>query len=104
MAYWKQLQINLHESVEAALGDLAPARFRYSTASVGFAYNRRVTTRRGVEMCWNPKEFKGPAPVAASDPELCVLEIQRKEQTYALFNLAGHPVVLGKESNRVSAD
>ena len=55
-------------------------------------------------MCWNPKEFEGPAPVAAADPALCVFEIQRKDQTLALFNIAGHPVVLGKESNHVSAD
>ncbi len=105
-AYWEQLQTHLLNGIHTARQDLQSARLRIRTSSLGFAYTRRVTDDTGrVEMCWNPKERPDLHPRPAEDDALVLLEILRDSgPDLLLYNLAGHPVVLGKESNRVSAD
>lgn len=103
--YWQQLQSDLALAVARAMEDRAPARLRTRESSLGFAYNRRIVDPNGVHMCWNPKEQPALCPQAADDPALVLLEIERDSKpTLLLYNLAGHPVVLGKESNLISAD
>jgi len=102
--YWQQLQASVRHAVKEALADLAPTRLRAHTASLGFAYKRRVKTDNGIEMCWNPKETPERPIQPADDQTLTVLEMSRENGDHLLFNIAAHPVVLGKYSNRISAD
>lgn len=102
--YWTQLQKATRDAVFAARSDLSPASFRVRTTTVGFAYNRRIPGPDEVTMCWNLRETPDCFPVPFEENELVVAEIRRPAGDIVLFNVAGHPVVLGKTHNRVSAD
>ncbi|MFP4260829.1 MAG: neutral/alkaline non-lysosomal ceramidase N-terminal domain-containing protein [Opitutales bacterium] len=104
VAYWSALRAALQTALQAAQADLRPARLRPRRATLGFAYQRRVPTPKGIRMCWNPRESPELSPEPAVDDSLCLLQIQRDSGDLLLFNLAGHPVTLGKASNVVSAD
>lgn len=104
IAYWPTLRKALRQAVLVAQADLQPAHLRARSAALGFAYLRRVTTPEGIQMCWNPRERPDLKPEPARDDCLSLLQIERDSGDLLLFNLAGHPVTLGKESNVISAD
>jgi len=102
--FYNQLVDAVARAAKLVGNDLSPAKFRVRQSQLGFAYKRRVATSRGIEMCWNPKETPHLEPEPADDSTLVVLQIQRPVGDIILFNVAGHPVTLGKESWVISAD
>jgi hypothetical protein len=104
VAYWPTVRDALKTALRKAEADFQPARLRPRHATLGFAYQRRVPTPEGIQMCWNPHESPQLRPKPAVDDGLCLLQIQRDMGDLLLFNIAGHPVTLGKASNAVSAD
>ena len=88
-----------------ALSGLRPHEVFWNHGPLGFGYKRRVATDSGIRMCWNPKEFPELRPSPSPDPH-CGALIFRDEEggEIVLWSAAAHPVVLGKESNVVSAD
>jgi len=102
--YFGILKEALEEALEEALINLRPATLKVRESSLGFAYNRRVKVGDAIEMCWSLRQQNHLQPDPAEDPAFVLLEVHREDNDLLLFNLAGHPVVLGKESNHVSAD
>jgi hypothetical protein len=88
-----------------SLAGLRPHNVFWNEGPLGFGYNRRVRTEGGIQMCWNPEEFPELKPSPSPDPH-CGALIFRDETggEIVLWSAGAHPVVLGKESNVVSAD
>jgi hypothetical protein len=105
-ACFAQVSAALAAALTEALADLAPARLRSAQTDLPHAYNRRVPLPGGgVGHAWDARTWTGPAPAPAADPRLVLLAIERESRPPVLvWNAAAHPVTLGKESNRVSAD
>jgi ABC-type nickel/cobalt efflux system permease component RcnA len=89
-----------------AQGLTYPVEARVHTAPIALAYDRRVRTKDGLRMCWNPQEFPDLAPLPAADPNCSVLSLRQINgpREFLIFNVGAHGTVLGKTSNVISAD
>jgi hypothetical protein len=104
--YLQQLRRQLQTAVAQAAGLMYPVEASWVRAPVGLAYDRRVPAADGVGLCWNPQEFPHRLPTPAADPDCALLVLRQTNgpRRFVVFNIAAHATVLGKTSNRVSAD
>lgn len=106
VAYARLLRGRLLEVCARALGLRIACSVGVAEGPLGLGYNRRVQTRSGVRLCWNPAEFPELQPDPSPDPTCTLLEFRalKGEANHLLFSAGFHPVVLGKTSRVVSAD
>lgn len=78
--------------------------FRETLTGLGF--DRRCQTSIGVRNCWNIHEFPERHPNPAQNAVHGVLHLRRSDKTggVVLHSVPLHPVVMGKESEQISAD
>ena len=105
-AYADALEKILERVADMAARNLSPSALRQRSSTFGMGYTRRVRLDDGsIGMAWNLREWDGPEPEPAGDQAFEVLIIERENApSILLWNTAAHPVVLGKQSNVVSAD
>lgn len=103
-AYTEKLFQITVETLQDAAKNLVPATMRLSQVPLGLGYNRRVNVEGSLQYCWNPAQTPHLKPAAQPDPTLTLCQFQTAQGGVALFSHATHPVVLGQESNVVSAD
>ncbi|MGC9451179.1 MAG: hypothetical protein ACP5I4_06990 [Oceanipulchritudo sp.] len=78
----------------------------YRETFTGLGYNRRCRTNKGILHCWNIQEFPNRIPQPADKVRHGVvrLDYTGKPGGVVLESAGIHPVVMGKHSNRASAD
>lgn len=99
-----KLEAQLGDCIEAAAKTLQPARFGWGDTSIDIAHNRRVMGEDGtVSMLWGNKERIPTGPV---DQEATVIRIDGDDgkAIAVLVNYACHPVILGWDNLKYSAD
>lgn len=91
--------------LESALQDLHPCEEHWVEGPCGVGYNRRVKVGEDLVNCWKPEENPDLPLQGPSDPTLRVLHLKRREQPdICWWSLPVHPVVMGKNFRKVSAD
>jgi hypothetical protein len=96
--YRRQLGQHLFSAIDAALGDLAPARLCFGLGSANFAVNRRERAPGGVRIGINPL---GPV-----DPRVPVFRIQSETGRLRaiLFGYACHNTASARDSYHLNGD
>lgn len=105
--YAEAVERTVFGMVQRAAALRYPVRVSLQAAPLGVGYDRRVRQPDGsVRLCWEPQEFPEREPGGAMDPNCTVLYLRQRNgpREWVVWNLGLHPVVLGKTSNRVSAD
>jgi hypothetical protein len=107
-AYARLLLERLRAAARAALDGLRPCRLAWRQGALELGYNRRSPDGAGgVRHCWNVHQFPDRAPQPLPDATVSLLELAFESgapERLLWFGAGLHPVVLGKESNRVSPD
>lgn len=102
--YIPELLDKLAEGIAAAAAKLAPVSVGLGRGTADLAHNRRRILPDGrVAMQWRNTEREPTSPV---DPEFTVVRLNRADGTplAVLLHYACHPVVLGSDHDRYSAD
>jgi hypothetical protein len=87
----------VRQAAAAARGLTFPMQLGVREAPLGIGYNRRVVTKEGLKVCWNPQEYPDRAPEPAADSTCTVVLLRQTNgpRQFLLWNLGVHPVALG---------
>jgi len=102
---WQSVALDkIADAIQRAVNDLQPVRLGTGYGEARIGYNRRqVRADNSVTMLWSDPEKLPTTPV---DPTVMVIRIDRLDGSplAILVNYACHPVVLGSDNLRYSAD
>ena len=105
-AYGKWLLPRLVKTVKLALSRKCTVDLYFRETLSGLGYDRRCLTPEGIRNCWNPDEFPDRVPRPARGVRHAVLKLVFRDRPggVVMSSTGIHPVVMGKESNRISSD
>lgn len=106
LRYGQWLLARIAKISRLALSRKAPVSVSFQQTFTGLGYDRRCRTAEGIRHCWNLQEFPDRVPETAKEARHCVLKLDwlNKQGGVLLQSVGIHPVVMGKDSQRISAD
>jgi len=106
-AYCDFLLPIVEKAAVMAAGKMYPVSVAAQESPFGIGYDRRVINSEGdLEHCWHPQEQDHLHPQTPADVTCTVLHLRQTNgpRSFVLWSVGAHNLVLGKTSNRVSAD
>jgi hypothetical protein len=106
LEYGRWILDRLRKIAVMAVARKSPARLSFRATGSGLGYNRRCRGPGGVAHCWNIREFpeRTPRPMEGLRHSVLKFDYSSKAGGVVLQNLGVHPVVMGKENQRISGD